>query len=749
MTKHKIATSAFTRDTRNKPVVASLTMLITAVVICWASFPAASRELAISANNGGVSSIRANQKNVQSLENITESAIENGTKGTNSSASGLISQLKKRATPQNIGASSSGTGGEAAQNFVGATEDEDDVFPTLLQAVIAQQAAGSYPWPVWTPAIPVVAPSTTGNTYYVDGTAGADTNTGRTAALPFKTIRKALTSLAAGDTVLIKKGLYREAVNMALLNVPTGTAAKPVTIGSFGDGEVIIDGATKVTGWTLVGGTVWRAPITFTPIAIVVNDVPLKQVTQGQGGSTAPPVGLAGVTSGSGKWHNGGSVVTADMGTTIGSGNPNQADIVVPNNIGDQQVVYFYRQKFFRFVGLTVRGSGSSGIWGYGSNITVESCNIKFNGKSAVSFLPDTLATEQNADNAVLTSRAYHNVLLNWPRGNNGYAEAGGGWGGGLAWSGALRPIARGNIAHMNGGEGIISYGTYGKPSGSALFEQNVAYDNWSVNMYFDNQPNNTARNNLLYNHPIDYNLATTNFLYVSPTFFPYNSLGKFSVCLMLADEQSSSDSTNNYANLNNSKVYNNIMAGCRIGIRDYSEGAITQQNHGIKNSLIVNNTIILPKAIVPNAGTYGIFLTDNGTRNLNTTIANNIIYGYNNDALIYSEKTGPLTGISLNYNVYYSTGSTPFGSGNAAPRTYNLAGWKVNATGSDANSLFADPQLLNVNHFNVSGIEPYQFNNADIGANSPARSAGAVQNLNPALNYRLESRRTWNSGAF
>jgi hypothetical protein len=569
--------------------------------------------------------------------------------------------------------------------------------------------------------------------------------------LPFKTINKALASLAAGDTILIKKGFYREAIDLNAKSVPTGTAAKPITIGSFGDGEVIVDGSKPVSSrWTQVSGSVWKAPVSFTPIGIVVNEVPLKQVTQGQRGSTAPQVGLAGVTSGSGKWHIGNGVITADFGTTIGSNDPNQADIVIPNNVGDQAHVFFYRQNYLRFIGLTIRGSGSNGIWGYGSNITVESCNIKFNGKSAVSFLYDSSPGVQTTDNAVITSHIYHNVLSNWPRGNNGYAESGGGWPATVNWSGQLRPVARGNIVHMNGGEGIASYGSFkGKQSGSALFEQNVVYDNWSVNMYFDNQPNNVARNNFLFNHPIDYNPVTTNFLYVSDTLYPYNQLGKFAVCLMFADEQNSNDGVNNYASLDGTKLYNNVIAGCRIGIRDYGEGAITLQNHGVKNTLIANNTIIMPSAIFPNTTTFGIFLSDNGNRNANSTIANNIIYGYNNDPLIYSERTGPMSGITLNNNLYYSTGSAPFGSGNSTVKLYDFNGWKANVAGSDTNSLFADPQLLNVDHFNTRGTEPYQFNNADIGTNSPARGAGTAVSSDLSRNYRLENRSGLSIGAF
>jgi hypothetical protein len=116
-----------------------------------------------------------------------------------------------------------------------------------------------YPWPVWTPDIIAVPPSGTGRTFYVDGTNGSNANNGTTSTTAFKTIARALSvPLAAGDTVLIRKGLYREGIDLNAANSASGTAAKPITFGSFGDGEVILDGSTRVIGWTLVSGTVWR-----------------------------------------------------------------------------------------------------------------------------------------------------------------------------------------------------------------------------------------------------------------------------------------------------------------------------------------------------------------------------------------------------------------------------------------------------------------------------------------------------------
>ncbi len=588
-------------------------------------------------------------------------------------------------------------------------------------------AAASYPWQVWTPDPVAVPPSTTGITYYVDAKSGNDANSGTAVGSAFATIQQALSRIAAGDTVLIRAGLYREGIN--LTNLPSGTAAKPITFGSYGDGEVILDGSTKVSGWTQLSGSVWTAPVTFTPIAVVVNDLPLKQTYDNSA-----------VTAGSGKWFYDASAktITADTGT-----DPNSADIVVPNNNGSQYHVYFYDGDYYTFKGLTIRGSGAAGIWGYGNHITVERCNIKFNGKAAVSFMAGY------TDNAVLYSHIYHNVMLNWPRGNNGFAQAGGGWSGGIGWESNLRPLARGNIVHMNGGEGIISYGTRaGTSSGSALFEQNVVYDNWSVNMYFDNQPNDIARNNIIFNHPVD----TSTWLQTGNT-WPWNELYKYTTCMMLADEQNSSDATNNYANLANTRIYNNLLIGCRVAIRDYAEGASAIQYHGLKNTLIANNTIIMPPGPLPNTGTMGIFLQDNTApggvnRNTNSFIQNNVIYSFGEVPAVWIQSLDALSGITVDNNVYYnSTYATPFKIGYDVVQLADFPTWRAQ-TGADAHSLFSDPLLIDALAFQSTGTTPYDYANANLGSLSPARGMGAVQS---AFSHNLTGavRSAWNAGAF
>jgi parallel beta-helix repeat protein len=81
--------------------------------------------------------------------------------------------------------------------------------------------------------------------YYVSKT-GSDTNTG-TEASPWRTIRKASKTLAPGDTVYIREGIYRERV------VPrtSGKLGKFITYAAYPQETVTIDGRrVSVPDWT-------------------------------------------------------------------------------------------------------------------------------------------------------------------------------------------------------------------------------------------------------------------------------------------------------------------------------------------------------------------------------------------------------------------------------------------------------------------------------------------------------------------
>ncbi|MCX7003999.1 MAG: hypothetical protein NTV22_12125, partial [bacterium] len=92
-----------------------------------------------------------------------------------------------------------------------------------------------------------------GQTYYV-ATNGSNSATGAFDA-PWLTIQKAATVMLAGDTCLVRAGVYRETVTPAR----AGTALAPITYQPYQGEEVTINGAEIISAWTLDTGNVYRA----------------------------------------------------------------------------------------------------------------------------------------------------------------------------------------------------------------------------------------------------------------------------------------------------------------------------------------------------------------------------------------------------------------------------------------------------------------------------------------------------------
>src|SRR5581483_4152054 len=83
------------------------------------------------------------------------------------------------------------------------------------------------------PAVPAAA---TGTTYYVDCTAGADTNAGTRPTSAWKSLAKAnAASLAPGDALLLMRGCTWSGPLTAKWS---GTATAPITIGAYGSGSL-------------------------------------------------------------------------------------------------------------------------------------------------------------------------------------------------------------------------------------------------------------------------------------------------------------------------------------------------------------------------------------------------------------------------------------------------------------------------------------------------------------------------------
>ena len=102
--------------------------------------------------------------------------------------------------------------------------------------------------------------------YYVavDHPNASDSNDGLSLDQPFLTLNRGLQAIRAGDTLSIKEGVYREAVE-----VRSGTASSPIVIRAYpGDeGKVVIRGSEVANGWTNDGGNVWS--VSWQPLSLI------------------------------------------------------------------------------------------------------------------------------------------------------------------------------------------------------------------------------------------------------------------------------------------------------------------------------------------------------------------------------------------------------------------------------------------------------------------------------------------------
>ncbi len=156
----------------------------------------------------------------------------------------------------------------------------------------------------------LLTPPARAATYFVS-TGGSDSNPGTTAAQPWQTIRKLNTimpKLRAGDSVLLHGGdVFRDdfvkcanpiratATTTLTSNPPacSGSAASPVTIGSYGAGNAILDGADPLhLRWTKLSGTTWQAQLT--------GPAPSKLYVDG---ATSPTTQLLPVPNATGAWN--------------------------------------------------------------------------------------------------------------------------------------------------------------------------------------------------------------------------------------------------------------------------------------------------------------------------------------------------------------------------------------------------------------------------------------------------------------
>ena len=507
------------------------------------------------------------------------------------------------------------------------------------------------------PTLPPLAcpdPPSGARVFYVDGAAGIDTNDGKSEATAFKTIGKAVSGLAPNDTVLVKKGLYRERVDMK----KSGTASQRIVIRPFQQDVVVVDGSDSPGSWTLDSGSVYVSHPAFAVQAVVVDEVPLIPATS-RGAMVA------------GQWfsQNGALYVW-----TPTSGDPGSADVgvVAVDDNKTQQAFYLDQASYVTVCGLTTRFAGAKGVLVLGDYDTVQQCKIEFNGGIGLSVGPYN--SIQSTDALITGNEIRDNYMRNWPRCSNGYKN--GGWGTGASSQNAPNTKFIGNIVHHNGGEGIVAYGgTQG-----ATIQGNYAWDNWSVNLYVLDTQNISVTGNVVYS--TGPNLADlTNNGDPSPS---DNHCAKLLRPIGIATGDENLGGTNPL--LDHVVIANNFMIGGR-----YATGHVAEvTGSGIKDVTIADNTVVLAQTAAAYENIEGFDLPDNSGNNAGTKITNNVVYGAGVGVLVNGTS---FTGLSFDHNAWFhASNAKPF-SWNGA--TYAHAAWVALASGQGAGDVLADPMLI------------------------------------------------------
>jgi len=528
-----------------------------------------------------------------------------------------------------------------------------------------------------------VSEAINGQTFYVDGKNGNDSWDGRSAELkggksgPFKTIAKALdrysNRMRGGNTIRIKAGVYRERINVGNLQGAVDEKSR-FTIGPYGDGEVVIDASdTHLLRWQPYPGNpalqqahcdLKLGKLATEPAAVVLDD----------NFKASRPVYRLEDVKDFGQWYYDKATKMVYLHTR--GNKPEQHDILVIKKDRDNNDYGVYLTgSYITVYGLTVRGAASYGIHSYNDFNRIENCTVKYSGKAGIKVYGKSAE--------LLRNHVYGNVMLNWPRGNTW--DTSGGWPNGMTGS-SYAHIA-GNIVHDNGGEGIGSM----SGAGGLIIENNISYDNWSVNIYVDGQPNDTIRRNLVYCTGVNKSEA------IDLDRIPkWTNAGKIykrmrPEGIMAGDEKA----TTKTAQSANHKIYNNIVINCAKGFSYYGQS----NGAGLRNFLVANNTIIMPRD--PNMGGVwvGIDLPYNNGNNVDTVIKNNVVVGFRSDTPLVNLGGGENElGVRLDHNLYYNyavpkeTQAVMLARG----KKYSFGKWQ-NLLKQEGNSRYGLPELMGV----------------------------------------------------
>ncbi len=485
-------------------------------------------------------------------------------------------------------------------------------------------------------------PRGSGAVYYVDGENGDDGNDGLAPERALQSLGDAVGRrgpLSPGDTLLIAPGRYRGPIEVAA----AGTMSQRIVIGPSAPGDVVIDSSIPVT-WMRESGDIYRASVSGgDALAVVVDDAPL---------AAAVPVD-SGASFSAGSMREGTYLYDAGAHTVYvwirGGGDPTSHEVGVVADDAYADGVLVNDASDVTLYGIDVRYAGGHGVSILGDRVRIERCDLAHNGKAGVSTFSYGGTSTEGVE--IVANHIHDNVLRNWPRGRYPY----GGWSAGSGSNGTPGMRFVGNLIHDNGGEGIACYAG----DGGTEYVDNVVYDNWSVNLYVDNQPNAVVEGNFVFCHdPRMSDLDNNGHPEASS-----DSVKRLrAIGIMTADEDYGLSPP---ANLQHVTIRNNVIVNCRYGLQHYADAA----GSGLRDVRVLDNTIVVPSAPSPGAPYAGISIPSNGGNNSGAVYRNNVVVATGADSLlVVSDSRGgdAFAGLSIDHNLFFHADrDDPFNWGN------------------------------------------------------------------------------------
>lgn len=388
---------------------------------------------------------------------------------------------------------------------------------------------------------------------------------------PVKTLQAAVSKTAAGGTVVMRAGVYREAVN---------TIAKAITIQPYPNEEVWLDGSDVVAGW-VQEGSAWRKDNWTSAAALCPNSACFEQLYISDQNKVAGLPDMLFVNGAQLKQVLTRAEVTANTFYVDRAG----AKIYMGTNPSGKTVEASTRKRAIMYYSSATAGSKLRGIGirRYASNLTFASSPAQVevsNGARGIEF-ENLVFTESSTNGLFLggdsSNRATGLVVRNSVFIRNGASGISGNYTDGL--------LLDNNIVHDNNTEKAQWEGVYGTFGGvkisrmtNSTIKNNVFQNNFGTGFWCDLD----CRSNKMTGNMSRFN--TNNGLY-----YEISSGGIIASNVIYGNGAHGIKASGQEIKIYNNTVYNNVADNVFVynDGRESSPGRNLSENIDIKNNII------------------------------------------------------------------------------------------------------------------------------------------------------------------